>query len=116
MKKLVLMDHDGAIDDFLAMILMLTMSEVEPIGIVVTPADCYPKAAVSVTRKILDLMGQSQITVAESTVRGINPFPPDFRRDCTIINNFPILNEQDEIKTSLAAVTGTEFMINCFMK
>lgn len=79
------MDHDGAIDNFLATILLLTMKEVEPIGIVVTPADCYPDAAVSVTRKILDLMEKSYIPVAASTVRGINPFPPEFRRDCTII-------------------------------
>lgn len=112
-KKLVLMDHDGAIDDFLAMMLLLTMPEVEPLGIVVTPADCYPKAAVSVTRKILDLIGKSEITVAESIVRGINPFPPEFRRDCTIIDNFPILNEKDIIKTPVASQTGTEFIINC---
>ncbi len=116
MKKLVLMDHDGAIDDFLAMMLMLTMSEVEPLGVVVTPADCYPKAAVNVTRKILDLMGKSQITVAESTVRGINPFPPEFRRDCKIIDNFPILNEKDTLVTPLASVTGTEFMISSVQK
>ncbi len=116
MKKLVLMDHDGAIDDFLAMMLMLTMSEVEPLGVVVTPADCYPKAAVSVTRKILDLMGKSQISVAESTVRGINPFPPEFRRDCKIIDNFPILNQKDTLVTPLASVTGTEFMISSVQK
>jgi purine nucleosidase len=107
------MDHDGAIDDFLAMMLMLTMPEVETLGIVVTPADCYPKAAVSVTRKILDLMGKSEIAVAESNVRGINPFPPEFRRDCTIIDNFPILNEPETIKTPLATATGTEFTIAC---
>ena len=112
-KKLVLMDHDGAIDDFLAMMLLLTMSEVEPLGIVVTPADCYPKAAVSVTRKILDLMGKSSIEVSESLVRGINPFPPEFRRDCTIIDNFPILNERETVATPLASVAGVEFTIDC---
>ncbi|HHP7229679.1 MAG TPA: nucleoside hydrolase [Xenococcaceae cyanobacterium] len=116
MPKLVLMDHDGAIDDFLAMMLMLTMSEVEPIGIVVTPADCYPKAAVSVTRKILDLMGKSQIPVAESIVRGINPFPPDFRRDCLIIDNFPLLNQQDHLVAPLVKMTGTEFIISSLQK
>ena len=123
------MDHDGAIDDFLAMMLLLTMSEVEPLGIVVTPADCYPKAAVSVTCKILELMGESEITVAESIVRGINPFPPQFRRDCTIIDNFPILNESkgrgvqafeetskdspSDSRIALASQTGTQFTISC---
>ncbi|AFZ36568.1 Inosine/uridine-preferring nucleoside hydrolase [Stanieria cyanosphaera PCC 7437] len=111
-KKLVLMDHDGAIDDFLATILLLTMAEVEPIGIVVTPADCYPRAAVSVTRKILDLMGKSHISVAASTVRGINPFPPEFRRDCTIIDNFPILNEPEQSESRLVTESGQEFIVN----
>ncbi len=112
MSKVVLMDHDGAIDDFLSLMLLMTMTEVELLGVVVTPADCYGKAAVSVSRKILDLMGKTDIPVAESTVRGLNPFPPDFRRDCTIIDNFPILNESEMIQTPLAAESGQKFIIN----
>ena len=110
-KKLVLMDHDGAIDDFLSLILLMTMTEIEPLGVVVTPADCYIDAAVSVSRKILDLMGRTSISVAKSTVRGINPFPPDFRRDCTIINNFPLLNESDRLIAPLVEVSGQEFIV-----
>ena len=110
-QKLVLMDHDGAIDDFLSLILLMTMKQIKPLGIVVTPADCYIEAAVSVSRKILDLMQRSDIPVAKSTVRGINPFPPDFRRDCTIIDHFPILNESNAIATPLAEITGQQFII-----
>jgi purine nucleosidase len=54
MKKLVLMDRDGAVDDFLATMLLMTMEDVEPLGIIVTPADCYIEPAISATRKILD--------------------------------------------------------------
>ena len=110
-KKLVLMDHDGGIDDFLSLILLMTMTEIEPLGIVVTPADCYIDTAVRVSRKILDLMGRSNIPVAKSTVRGLNPFPPDFRRDCTIIDCFPILNEQQQLQTPLVSVSGQEFIV-----
>ena len=110
-KKLVLMDHDGAIDDFLSSILLITMSEVELLGIVVTPADCYIDAAVSVSRKILDFMGRSNIPVAKSTVRGINPFPPEFRRDCTIIDHFPLINESARVSTPLATLSGQEFIV-----
>lgn len=109
-KKLVLMDHDGAIDDFLATMLLVKMAEVRPLGIVVTPADCYGKAAVRVTRKILDLVERTDIPVAESTVRGLNPFPPVFRRDCIIIDNFPILNQSDRLQTPLVTETGQKFM------
>jgi purine nucleosidase len=111
-KKLVLMDHDGAIDDLLATMLLMTMTQIETIGIAITPADCYPQAAVSVTRKLLDFMGKSEIPVAESTVRGINPFPPDFRRDPVIINNFPILNEADNLRTPLVAEPGQQFIVD----
>ena len=107
----VLLDHDGGIDDFLALMLLLTMPDVELIGVVVTPADCYPKAAVSVTRKIIDLLGITGITVAESTVRGINPFPPEFRKDCITIDRFPILNKQVRQNTLLASETGTQYLI-----
>ncbi|WP_353931390.1 nucleoside hydrolase [Okeanomitos corallinicola TIOX110] len=110
-KQLVLMDHDGGVDDYLATMLLLTMENIELLGIVVTPADCYIQSAVSVTRKIIDLMGFSHIPVAESTVRGINSFPRLYRRDSLIIDHLPILNQKEEIKTPLLTETGEDFMI-----
>lgn len=109
-KELVLMSHDGGVDDYLSTILLLTMEQMEVLGIVVTAADCYIEPAVSATRKILDLMGRSEITVAESTVRGLNPFPRIFRRDSFTVDHFPILNEQDTVKAPLATETGQAFM------
>ncbi|MEG3989673.1 hypothetical protein QUA13_21395 [Microcoleus sp. S28C3] len=50
-KKLVLMDRDGAVDDYLSVVLLMTMEEVETLGVIVTPADCYIQPAVSATRK-----------------------------------------------------------------
>ncbi|MDJ0598014.1 MAG: nucleoside hydrolase [Crocosphaera sp.] len=111
MSKLVLFDHDGAIDDILATLLLLTMPNIEVLGIIVTPADCYINAALNVTRKLLDLMGCHHIPVAESTVRGIHPFPTLYRRDSLIMDNFPILNQEDTIKTPLVSQTGQQFMI-----
>lgn len=109
--QLVLMDHDGAIDDFLAMMLLLTMKEVRLLGVVVTPADCYIKAALNVTRKILHFMGKNEIPVAESTVRGINPFPAIYRRDCLIIDHFPLLNTWKTLEPPLVSLSGEEFMV-----
>ena len=111
MTKFVLFDHDGAIDDFLATLLLMTMPNIEVLGIIVTPADCYINAALNVTRKLLDLMGCDPIPVAESTVRGINPFPALYRRDSLIIDNFPILNQENTIKTPLVSQTGQQFMV-----
>lgn len=64
-KQLVLMDHDGGVDDYLATMVLLTMDHIELLGVVVTPADCYIQPAVSATRKIIDLMGFSHIPVGK---------------------------------------------------
>jgi purine nucleosidase len=106
----VLLDHDGGVDDYLATALLMTMDHIEPVGVVVTPADCYVKAAVSATRKLLGLLGRASIAVAESTVRGVNPFPRLFRRDCFTIDLLPILNEHDDRRAPLAAEPGQRFM------
>ncbi len=105
------MDHDGGVDDYLATVLLMTMEHIQPLGVVVTPADCYIQPAVSATRKILDLMGHSDIPVAASTVRGINPFPQLYRRDSFVVDHLPILNERETIQTPLLAETGQEFMV-----
>lgn len=111
-KELVLMDCDGGIDDFLAIILLMRIEAIKVLGIVVTPADCYIKPAVSATRKILDLMGAEDTPVAASTVRGINAFPALYRRDCVVIDRFPILNEKKQIKTTLVEKSGQDFTID----
>ncbi|WP_437957499.1 nucleoside hydrolase [Sorangium sp. So ce119] len=106
----VLMDHDGGIDDYLAMLLLMTMDHVDVLGVVVTPADCYIQPAVSATRKILDLVVRHDVPVAESTVRGLNPFPPTFRRDAFCVDNFPVLNEREEVLARRVPESGQAFM------
>lgn len=110
-KELVLMDHDGGVDDYLATMLLMTMDSVQPLGVVVTAADCYAQPAVNATRKILDLMGFSDIPVAESKVRGINPFPNLYRRDSYVVDHFPILNQRETITTPLVAEAGEDFTV-----
>ncbi|MDY6899165.1 MAG: nucleoside hydrolase [Cyanobacteriota bacterium] len=110
-KQLVLMNHDGGVDDYLATMLLMTMDNVQPLGIVVTAADCYPQPAVNATRKILDLMGFSNIPVAESKVRGINPFPHLYRRDSYVVDHFPILNQPESTTTPLIAEPGEDFTV-----
>lgn len=109
-KQKLIMGHDGGVDDFLSVMLLMAMEHVDVLGIVATPADTYIQPSVSATRKILDLMGHHTVPVAESTVRGLNPFPRIFRRDVFSIDNFPILNEHDEIRTPLIEEPGQNFM------
>jgi len=76
----VLMDHDGGMpDDYLALALVLTMSNVKLLGVAVTPADSYLEAALNGTRKILGFFGNNA-PVAASAARGVHPFPAAWRK------------------------------------
>lgn len=108
----VLFIHDGGVDDYLSIILLMTMEHVRPLGVVVTPADCYIEPAVNATRKIMDLMGRHEVPVAESLVRAVNAFPRIWRRDSYRIDHFPLLNERDEIRTPLVSESGEQFIAN----
>ncbi|MEG3859375.1 nucleoside hydrolase [Microcoleus sp. herbarium12] len=65
----------------------------------------------SATRKILDLIGRSEVPVAACTVRGLNPFPVLFRRDSLACDRLPILNEKATIDTPLISEPGQNFMV-----
>lgn len=109
-KELVLMDHDGGVDDFLSLAMVLNMPHVELIGVVVTPADCYIQPAMSVSAKVIDLAGRTGVPLAESTVRPINPFPSHWRQTAFIIDHFPVLNDKP-VKTQPLAQNGQTFMV-----
>jgi purine nucleosidase len=109
-KELVIHDHDGGVDDYLSLALLCTMPQVEVYGVAVTPADCCIRPAVSVTRKLLDLLGRSDIPVAESTVRGLNPFPREWRQTAFAVDHFPLLNDKDTLETPLLPENGQRFL------
>jgi len=75
-----MLDHDGGVDDYPATMLLMTMEHVQPLGVVITPADCYVQPAVSATRKILDLMGCSDVPSRKHCARyqPPAPLPPRF--------------------------------------
>ncbi len=62
-KELVFMEHDGAIDDLLSQLLLMTMENKKVIGINVTPADCFLEPALESTYKILQLFQKENIEI-----------------------------------------------------
>jgi purine nucleosidase len=90
-KELVFMEHDGAIDDILSQMLLLTMKDKELIGINVTAADCFIEPALESTYKILQLFGKENIELGRSDLNGINAFPAEWRARPEIINALPML-------------------------
>jgi purine nucleosidase len=109
-KTTVIIDQDGGQDDFLSTALLLTMPNVRTLGVVVTPGDCFIDPAVRVTRRLLDLIDISGVPVAESTVRGLNPFPREWRKTAFAVENFPVLAGAGEIRTPLEPEPGQRFI------
>jgi purine nucleosidase len=89
----VLFDHDGGVDDLLSLMMLLAMPHINLLGIVVTPADCFLRPAVSASFKILRFFGRLDIELSAGSLYGINPFPRDWRKHAYAIDTLPILNE-----------------------
>ncbi|MEL6538353.1 MAG: nucleoside hydrolase [Bacteroidota bacterium] len=90
-KKPILFDHDGSVDDFLSLILLLTMPEADLLGISITPADCYAENALETTRKLLEIAKRPDIEVGIGDFHGINAFPPAWRAKPKMLNALPAL-------------------------
>ena len=93
-KKLkVLFDHDGGVDDLLSLMMLLAMPHIDLVGVVVTPADCFLRPAVSASLKILRFFNRLDIELSEGTLHGVNPFPRAWRMHAYAIDALPILNQ-----------------------
>jgi purine nucleosidase len=87
----VIFNHDAAIDEFMAAVLLTTMDEVELQGIIVTNADCIDRYAMEASWKIQSFIDRTDIPLTLSDARGWNPFPWLYRGDCIKENNLAAL-------------------------
>jgi len=85
------MDHDGAIDDLLSQLLLLTIENVELLGINVTPADCFLGPGMESTYKLLQLIARENIPLGRGDYHGINAFPNEWRARQEVVNALPML-------------------------
>ncbi len=81
-KTPVIFNHDAAIDEYMAAVLLTTMDSVDLLGIVVTNADCIADPAMTASWQIQSFIGRTDIPLSLSRARGWNPFPWSYRGDC----------------------------------
>ncbi|MFT2009587.1 nucleoside hydrolase [Pontibacter sp. 13R65] len=97
----VLFDHDGGVDDFLSLLLLLLLPEIDLAGISITPADCYAENALETTQKLLALTNKDHIEIGVGQYHGINAFPADWRARPKMLNALPdMLNVANYIETA----------------
>ncbi len=94
----VLFDHDGGVDDILSLMMLLAMPHIKLVGVVVTPADCFLRPAVSATLKILRFFERQEIEVSEGALHGVTPFPRAWRKHAYAVDALPILNDLTGIR------------------
>lgn len=109
-KRTVLFDHDGGVDDLLSLMMLLAMPHIELAGVVVTPADCFLRPAVSTSLKILRFFGRLDVELSRSTLHGVNAFPRAWRSQPYPIDALPILNETEDPLPEPVAEPGHQFL------
>ena len=87
----VLFNHDAAIDEYMATVLLTTMENVDLRAIVITNADCVGDPAMQTAWRIQSFLGETDIPLGLSGVRGYNPFPWSYRGDCIKEAELPAL-------------------------
>ena len=91
----VIIDHDGAIDDVIAMAILLRSPNVRVHAITICPADSYREPATRATQLFLDRLGARDITIAQGHSEGTNPFPDEYRKDGVRLLTIPALAGQE---------------------
>jgi purine nucleosidase len=84
-----LLDHDGSVDDFVALILAVASPVLDVVAVTVTDGDCYLLPAVDTTKSLLKHLGAGGAVVAASDARGRNVFPETWRQASWQISNLP---------------------------
>jgi purine nucleosidase len=87
----VLLIHDGAIDEYMATMLLLTMQNMALQGIVIVPGNCLPDIGMQTAWKIQSFLGRPDIPLCLSEARAFNAFPWEYRQDCIRQANVPAL-------------------------
>jgi purine nucleosidase len=78
----ILFNHDAAIDEFMAAVLLTTMADKEFLGSVIMNADCIDNYATQAQWRIQQFIDQTQYPLKLSRARQWNPFPWSYREDC----------------------------------
>src|SRR6478672_2838892 len=78
----VILVHDAAIDEYMSLVLLTTMPNVNLLGSVIVNADCIDSAAMQASWQIMSYIGRTDIPMGLSNARAWNAFPWSYRSDC----------------------------------
>jgi purine nucleosidase len=106
----ILFNHDAAIDEFMAAVLLTTMQDKKYCGSVIMNADCIDNYAMQAQWKIQQFINQPQYPLTLSRARQWNPFPWQYRGDCIKEWQIDVLKEIPDNQTWPPFPDGDIFM------
>ncbi|MBN2807621.1 MAG: nucleoside hydrolase [Prolixibacteraceae bacterium] len=109
LQKPVFFDHDGSVDDFVALICLLTLDQYRITGISITNGNCHLDVATESTLRILSLFCRYDVEVAQSSALPMNPFPENWRSKSHFINKLKILTERAPDFKQLSKIDAVDF-------
>lgn len=95
----VILLHDAAIDEYMATILLTTMSGIDLRAIVVVNGDCITTPAMNAAWRIQQFIDRTDIPLGLSAARGYNPFPWEYRGDCIKQDSLAMLQALQPLAT-----------------
>eukprot|EP01007_Sphenomonas_quadrangularis_P003988 NODE_908_length_1101_cov_199.651141_g743_i0.p1 GENE.NODE_908_length_1101_cov_199.651141_g743_i0~~NODE_908_length_1101_cov_199.651141_g743_i0.p1 ORF type:complete len:347 (+),score=29.65 NODE_908_length_1101_cov_199.651141_g743_i0:30-1043(+) len=111
----VFFDHDGGIDDFVALLFVCLNPSLKLLGVSVTPADCIGGPALEVTKKLLSIVGLKDVPTSEGTLEGVNPFPYEWRIEVHKLALMPVVTGC-ECPPPQTILSGQELMAKCILE
>lgn len=109
LQKPIFLDHDGSVDDFVALIHLLSLDQYRLTGITVTNANCYIDNAVETTLRILDLFCRKDVEVALSNAKPVNSFPEEWRSNKEFIKLIDILSDRKINTEKISKLEAADF-------
>src|SRR5208337_430434 len=98
----VILLHDAAIDEYMTVVLLTTMLEVDFAAVVVVNGDCITRPAMNAGWRIQQFIGRADIPLGLSAARGYNPFPWSYRGDCVKVDSLAMLQALPALATPYA--------------
>ncbi|MFQ6026032.1 MAG: nucleoside hydrolase [Dehalococcoidia bacterium] len=127
----IIFNHDAAIDEYMAAVLLTTLEDFETQGFIITNADCIADPAMDTQWKIQSFTESTDVPLALSQARGWNSFPWSYRADCikqgavpaltqygVPLNGWPPDQSGEELLTTLLSqaiesATPVTMLVNC---
>jgi len=108
-QKPIFHDHDGSVDDYIALINLLTLDQYRLTGISVSNANHNIDSAVETTLRLLDLFCRKDIQVAKSNETPIHAFPDKWQEQLKNINRIDLLSGFTNNPSRISPLEAADF-------